>query len=88
MIRCRACGAGDVEVTDRIGTDAVVSCCRCGTVLWTWPEFLSRIETLIEAEAAGRAGSAGSRSSGARNRAELSIAALSRRRRRTAGSVR
>ena len=88
MIKCRACGAGDVEVKDRIGTDAVVSCCRCGTVLWTWPEFLSRIETLVEAEAAGRAGSAGSQSSGSRNRAALSIAPRSRRRRRTAGSVR
>ena len=64
MIKCRACGARDVEVTDRIGSDAVVSCCRCGTVLWTWPEFLSRIETLVEAEATGRAGSARLQSSG------------------------
>jgi len=49
IIKCRACGARDVEVVDRVRSNTVVSCYQCGTVLWTWPEFLDRIGAFITA---------------------------------------
>ena len=48
LIECRACGARDVEVMDRVRAEAVVSCCRCGTALWTWSEFLNRVGTIVD----------------------------------------
>ncbi len=33
IIRCRACGARDIAVTDRVRSGAVVSFYQCGTVL-------------------------------------------------------
>jgi len=67
IIKCQACGARDVEVTDRIGSDAVVCCYRCGLILWTWPEFLSRIATAVEAGGRETAGPAAMRSKGDRS---------------------
>ena len=49
IIKCRACGARDVELTDWVRSDAVVSCYQCGTALWTWPEFLNRVGTIVDA---------------------------------------
>jgi len=49
IIKCRACGARDVELTDWVRADAVVSCYQCGTALWTWPEFLNRVSTIVDA---------------------------------------
>ena len=46
IIKCRACGARDVEVIDRARAEPVVSCYRCGTALWTWSEFLHRVGTI------------------------------------------
>jgi hypothetical protein len=48
IIKCRACGARDVEVVDRVRSNTVVSCYQCGTVLWTWPEFLNRVATIAD----------------------------------------
>ena len=56
IIKCRACGARDVEMVDRVRSHTVVSCYQCGTVLWTWPEFLHRIGAFA---AAGDAKSVG-----------------------------
>jgi uncharacterized Zn finger protein len=49
IIKCRACGARDVELTSWARADAVVSCYQCGTVLWTWPEFLNRVGAIVDA---------------------------------------
>jgi hypothetical protein len=48
LIKCRACEARDVEVTEQVRAEAVVSCCRCGTALWTWSEFLHRLGTIVD----------------------------------------
>ena len=57
IIKCRACGARDITVTDRVRSDAIVSCSQCGTVLWTWPEFLNRIGAIVGVRGATAEGS-------------------------------
>ena len=55
VIRCRACGARDVQTQGKIGRSTVLSCSQCGTGLWTWCEFLQRVDdmaTPLHAEAA------------------------------------
>jgi hypothetical protein len=52
VIKCRACGARDVQATSGIRADGLVTCCSCGTILWTWPEFQHRIEAVADASVA------------------------------------
>jgi len=46
LIRCRHCGAREVEVSSKLMRNALVTCCDCGQVLWTWGEFLTLIEAI------------------------------------------
>ena len=44
LIRCRHCGAREVELISRLTRNALVRCSDCGEALWTWGEFLTLLE--------------------------------------------
>ena len=44
VIKCRHCGGREIEVRTKLHSEALVRCCRCGAMLWTWRELLFLIE--------------------------------------------
>jgi hypothetical protein len=62
VIKCTACGSREVQVVGRLEHAAAVSCSRCGTTLWTWPEFLQRIRDTLAGREQGISGGRAPRS--------------------------